>query len=67
MLATACAFSLLALFLNETVVLLYRHRLDLGQDGELFQSSGAFWYQRGNTLFEVKGVRIATTRHSRVS
>ena len=27
-------------------------RLDGGHDGELFQSSGAFWYQRGNTLFE---------------
>jgi LPS export ABC transporter permease LptG len=55
-LATASAFSLLALFLNETVVLQTAERLDGGHDGgELFQSSGTFWYQRGNTLFEVKG------------
>src|SRR5262245_50399926 len=54
-LATACAFSLLALFLNETVVLETAKRLDGGENGELFQSSGAFWYQRGNTLFEVQG------------
>jgi lipopolysaccharide export LptBFGC system permease protein LptF len=53
-LATACGFSLLALFLNETVVLQTAERLDGGQDGQLFQSSGAFWYQRGNMLFEVQ-------------
>jgi lipopolysaccharide export system permease protein len=54
-LATACAFSLIALFVNETVVLRTAQRLDGGQHGELFQSSGAFWYQSGNTLFEVQG------------
>jgi LPS export ABC transporter permease LptG len=53
-LAAAAVFSLLALYLNETVVLHAAKRLD-GEDGELFQSSGAFWYQRGNTLFEVRG------------
>src|SRR5262245_40834118 len=55
-LATACAFSLLALFLNETVVLRTAQRLDGARDGnQLFQSQGEFWYQRGNTLFEVRG------------
>jgi lipopolysaccharide export system permease protein len=54
-LATAAAFSLLALVLNETVVLGATKRLEGSHDGgELFQSSGAFWYQRGNTLFNVK-------------
>ncbi|MGH7337056.1 MAG: LptF/LptG family permease, partial [Myxococcota bacterium] len=63
-LATACAFSLLALLLNETVVLHTANRLEGGQDGELFQSSGAFWYQRGNTLFEVQGAdRDTQTLH----
>jgi lipopolysaccharide export system permease protein len=55
-LATACAFSGVALFLNETVVLRAAQRFDAGQDGgQLFQARGAFWYQRGNTLFEVQG------------
>src|SRR5262245_34246217 len=54
-LATASAFSLFALVLNETVVLRTAQQLDGGQHGELFQSSGAFWYQSGNTLFEVQG------------
>ena len=54
-LATACAFSLIGLLLNETVVLRTARQLEGAQNGELFQSSGAFWYQRGNTLFEVQG------------
>jgi lipopolysaccharide export system permease protein len=54
-LATACAFSLVALLLNETVVLRTAQRLDGARDGhQLFQSQGEFWYQRGNTLFEVR-------------
>jgi lipopolysaccharide export system permease protein len=55
-LAVASAFSIVALLLNETIVLQTASRLDGRRDGgELFQSSGAFWYQRGNTLFEVQG------------
>ncbi len=54
-LATACGFSLLALLLNETVVLRTAQRLERGEGGgELFQSRGAFWYQHGNTLFNVQ-------------
>jgi lipopolysaccharide export system permease protein len=54
--ATSCAFAALALFLNETVVLRAALRFDsAGEDGgELFQSRGAFWYQRGSTLFSVQ-------------
>ena len=55
MIATAAAFSLLALVLNETVVLGATRRFEGTADGgELFQSRGAFWYQRGNTLFNVQ-------------
>jgi LPS export ABC transporter permease LptG len=54
-LATAAAFSLLALVLNETVVLGATKRFEGTSDGgELFHSRGAFWYQRGNTLFNVR-------------
>jgi len=55
--ATSCAFAALALFLNETVVLRAAQRFDRkGEDGgELFQSRGAFWYQRGSTLLSVEG------------
>jgi LPS export ABC transporter permease LptG len=54
-LAASCAFSLLALVLNETVVLDAARRLDRGEDGgTLFQSRGEFWYQRGNALFNVR-------------
>jgi LPS export ABC transporter permease LptG len=53
--ATAAVFSLLALSLNETVVLSATKRFEGTSDGgELFQSRGAFWYQRGNTLFNVQ-------------
>jgi lipopolysaccharide export system permease protein len=51
----AAAFSVLALVLNETVVLHTTRRFEGSSDGgELFQSRGAFWYQRGNTLFNVR-------------
>jgi LPS export ABC transporter permease LptG len=54
-LASAAAFSLLALVLNETVVLGTTKRLQGHRGGgELFQSRGEFWYQRGNTLFNVQ-------------
>ena len=54
-LATACLFSGLALLLNETVVLRSARRFDgAPEGGELFQSRGEFWYQRGNTLFNVQ-------------
>jgi LPS export ABC transporter permease LptG len=53
-LATAAAFSLLALILNETLVRNAASRLDHQRGGgELFQSRGSFWYQRGSTLFSV--------------
>ncbi len=54
-LATATVFAVLALYLNETVVLRAAQRVDRGSEGgELFQSRGEFWYQRGNTLFNIK-------------
>ena len=52
---TAVAFSLLALVLNETVVLGATKRFEgTSNGGELFQSRGAFWYQRGNTLINIR-------------
>jgi hypothetical protein len=55
-LVTAFAFSLLALWLNETVVLRTAQRLDGARDGNSCSSrTASFWYQRGNTLFEVRG------------
>src|SRR5262249_38700922 len=60
-LATAGALSLVALLLNETIVLRTARRMDGGQDGgELFQSRGAFWYQRGGNLFEIQGADRAS-------
>jgi lipopolysaccharide export system permease protein len=54
--AASCAFSLLGLVLNETVVLDAAKRFEGGEDGgELFQSRGEFWYQRGHTLLNVQG------------
>jgi LPS export ABC transporter permease LptG len=54
-LATACLCSLVALVVNDTVVLGATRRIEGSADGgELFQSRGAFWYQRGNTLFNVQ-------------
>jgi LPS export ABC transporter permease LptG len=53
--ATAAVFSILALALNETVVLDAARRFEGGAGGsELFQSRGAFWYQRGSTLINVR-------------
>jgi lipopolysaccharide export system permease protein len=55
-LVTASLFSILALVLNETVVLDAARRFEGSEDGgQLFQSRGAFWYQRGNILFNVEG------------
>jgi LPS export ABC transporter permease LptG len=55
-LACAVLFTLIALVLNETVVLSATKRLEgQSEGGELFQARGAFWYQRGNTLFNVQG------------
>ena len=64
-LATAAAFSVLALVLNETVVLDTAKRFDQQQGGgELFQSSGAFWYRRGSALFSVEAAdRDTQTLH----
>lgn len=53
-LATAAAFSLLALILNETLVRDTAKRFNHGRHGsELFQSRGSFWQHRGHTLFTV--------------
>jgi len=53
--ATAALFSVLTLVLNETVVLDTTKRFEGSEDGgQLFQSRGAFWYQRGNVLFNVQ-------------
>src|SRR5688572_3337938 len=53
--ATAALFSVLTLVLNETVVLDTTKRFEGSEDGgQLFQSRGAFWYQRGNVLFNIK-------------
>src|SRR5262245_54197740 len=53
--ATAAVISLIALLLNETIVLSDTKRFEGTADGgELFQSRGAFWYQRGNTLFNIR-------------
>ena len=60
-LATAAVFSILALVLTETVVLGTMRRFEGTADGgELFQSRGAFWYQRGNTLFNVQAANRDT-------
>lgn len=53
-LATAAVLSAAALFLNETIVLDAARRFNSEDGGEIFQSRGSFWYQRGPTLFSVE-------------
>jgi len=54
-LVTGALLSLVALALDETVVLDATKRFEGTADGgQLFQARGAFWYQRGNTLLNVK-------------
>ncbi|MEM7412978.1 MAG: LptF/LptG family permease [Myxococcota bacterium] len=56
-LGVALLLSGLALWLNETLVRDTARRFDAAEHGgseELFESRGAFWYQRGETLFSVE-------------
>lgn len=51
----AAMLSLVAFVLNETIVLDAARRFNRERGGgEIFQSRGAFWYQRGSTLFSVE-------------
>lgn len=54
---TAALFSLVALGLNETVVLDSARRLDRAtteDGGEVYHAKGAFWHRRGDTLYSVE-------------
>jgi LPS export ABC transporter permease LptG len=54
-LASAAVLSLVALALNETIVLDASRRFNSERSGgEIFQSRGSFWYHRGSTLFSVE-------------
>ncbi len=53
-LAAAAVLSVAALALNETIVLDAARRFNSEDGGEIFQSRGSFWYQRGNALFRVE-------------
>src|SRR5262245_48139422 len=67
-LATAAGFALLALVLNETVVIGATQRFEgTSGGGEVFQSRGGFWYQRGNTLFNVQAADRDTRTLQRVT